>query len=240
MKIFYTNHAGERGHCSGSVLLSGVILTAGHCIYSNATQDGDGIVGYYAPNTIYVVPDNRWINAQQTSPYGYWTARRTWTTNAYANGVLGADWGLIEVLPNAAGQYPGAIVGEVNAVWNHAVPYNAHMYLTGYPISGQFGLPQYGVGNHQAYCNVTRQGEISNHPSFGNFVGINAGGCFMTGGASGGPQFIERQDGTWAVVAVNNRGEMTAEGVGANMIGFHLDQDFGDFYNAVVALIAAG
>ena len=73
-----------------------------------------------------------------------------WTTDDYANGVLGADWGLIELNPDSAGGYPGDAVGEVSATWSLTGLSGDEFWLTGYPTAGNWGLPSFGGGLRQA------------------------------------------------------------------------------------------
>ena len=242
VKIHYLNHEGKPFVCSGSLLLRGVVLTAGHCVYSNATDGDKTAIGtpdvrYYDPGTYTIVPGEQ----PGLQPYGSWTARNMWTTDDYARGVLGADWGLIELNPDASGGFPGDAVGEVSATWSLTGLGGDEFWLTGYPTSGNWGLPSFGGGYRQAFCHEYWYPDNLASPSFGAYYAMNHEPCRLTAGSSGGPEFARLSDGSWTVVAVNNRGRPNgADGYGQNMIGFWFDDAFGAFYTQTIAAINAG
>jgi hypothetical protein len=251
VRIYSRNHKGEEELCSGSVILQGIILTAGHCIYSNP-NDGDGTQGYYSVGSYVVVPQNYWDGAKGVAPRGGWTVRNMWTTAAYAgqtsdSGTLfqGGDWGIIELNPNPQGVYPGAVVGELNALWSQSIPAGSELYLTGYATAGAFRLASNGQGNAQYFCRENWDGSAAQRPTlWGNYWAIESEPCYLTGGASGGPEFARLSDGNFYVVAVNNRGSSTHEdnpdSVGVKMLGFWFEDRFGAFWNEVIGKVNAG
>lgn len=232
--------------CSGSMLANGIVLTAGHCVYSNYPDgyvaDKTGFVGYYNSRTYFVVPGNTWSSGQPTAPYGTWGVKNMWTTSDYARGLLGGDWGIIELSPNAQGRYPGDVgIGAFTATWNQ--PTIDDLYSIGYATAGVFGQPQYDLGNWQYFCETqwapTTDSE-SGVPSFGNYYGLVVQPCEETGGASGGPVFTD-VNGGWTIVGVNNRGPApNAQGVGIYMLSFYFNDAFGTFWRDVIGQVNAG
>jgi V8-like Glu-specific endopeptidase len=229
------------------MLTTGLVLTAGHCVYSNY-PDGDvgdktGFVGYYDASTYYVIPGNTEANGVTTAPYGVWRVKNMWTTSDYASGLLGGDWGIIELSPNSNGQYPGQVgIGSFSATWNQ--PTIDQLYSIGYPTSGYFSASTAnGLGNFQYFWDDTwdpsTDGE-TDAANYGAYYGLVVQPCEETGGASGGPVFTD-VNGGWTIVGVNNRGpQPNAQGVSAYMMSFYLNSTFGNFWNYVVQQVNAG
>lgn len=230
------------------MIATGLVLTAGHCVYSNY-RDGDvgdatGFVGYYDASTYFVIPGNTEVNGTPTSPYGVWTVHHMWTTADYGtNDLLGGDWGLVELNPNAQGQYPGDVgIGAFSATWNQ--PTVGTLYSTGYPTAGYFSASlTNGLGNFQYFCednwNPATDSETDT-TNFGDYYGLVVQPCAETGGASGGPVFTYA-NGSWTIVGVNNRGPApNSQGLGSYMLSFYLNNSFAAFWHEVVGEINAG
>jgi hypothetical protein len=220
--------------CSGSMIAKGLVLTAGHCVYSNY-RDGDvgdntGFVGYYNAATYYVVPGNTLVNGQTTADYG-------------TNDLMGGDWGIIELNPNAEGYYPGDYsgIGTFTATWDQ--PTVDQLYSIGYPTAGAFSQAAYGLGNLQYFCNDTWSSatDAETDPvNFGNYYGMVVQPCGETGGASGGPVFTD-VNGGWTIVGVNNRApEPDAQGFGTYMLSYYFNDAFGALWNYVIQQVNAG
>ena len=230
------------------MIATGLVLTAGHCVYSNY-RDGDvgdktGFVGYYDASTYFVIPGNTMVNGVPTAPYGVWTVRHMWTTGDYGtNDLLGGDWGLIELNPNAQGQYPGDVgIGAFSATWNQ--PTIGQLYSIGYPTAGYFSASlTNGLGNFQYFCddNWNPAGDSeTDATNFGNYYGLVVQPCAETGGASGGPVF-SYANGSWTIVGVNNRGPVpNSQGLGTYMLSFYFNDSFAAFWRQVVGEINAG
>jgi hypothetical protein len=227
------------------MIKNGIVLTAGHCVYSNY-KDGDigdqtGFVGYYKPTTYYVVPGNTWANGKSTAPYGVWTVKNMWATQDYASGLLGGDWGLIELNPNSNGQYPGdAGVPAYDATWDQ--PTIDQLYSIGYATAGGFSQAQYDFGNWQYFCDDTWSSgadAMTDTANFGNYYGMVIQPCEETGGASGGPVFTDVSGG-WTIVGVNNRGVTGSNGFGTYMLSWYLNDAFGAFWTDVIQQVNAG
>jgi V8-like Glu-specific endopeptidase len=235
--------------CSGTMVTRGLVLTAGHCVYSNPV-DGmpeNGFTGYYGISNYWVVPGNDETNGTPTAPYGYWSVRNMWTTPTYTGkSSIGSDWGVIEVSPNAQGQFPGDVVGAAKAQWDDTIPLHSTVYLTGYPASGLFRQPTYDHGNKQYFCSESWDQAQDSSSLYGSSWAMLFQPCQMNGGASGGPVFYDDPSTGWVIVGVNNRGKSTSsvpndpKAYGRAMISFWLDDAFGSFWNAVVAQVNAG
>jgi hypothetical protein len=69
----------------------------------------------------------------------------------------------------------------------------------------------------------------------GNANNINSANCVMTGGASGGPDFILLSNGTWAVNGVNSSGSFNrSTGLNANISWNYLGDVASGLYCNVV------
>jgi hypothetical protein len=159
----------------------------------------------YFPGAMYFYPGQTWnsTNTQPHNTYGEWQVKYIWTTQAWANNQDGLDWGLMELWPNASGQYPGDIVGNFQAFERINYVVGAHVYPVGYPASGIFRSAANHYGWGQYFCNTSWNGDTVQ--DFGNIMYAHQ--CaYMTGGASGGPVFVELADGRWVIGGVNNKG----------------------------------
>lgn len=252
VKIFWTFTNPTTGQhfvsqCSGAMIAVGLVLTAGHCVYSNAVdgQPETGFMGYYDPSTYTIVPGETLVNGQPTGPYGTWQVKNMWTTNNYSNntnGMVGGDWGIIELSPNSSGSYPGTFVGEYRAEWG--VPSITQLTSIGYPVAGAFSAPQNGGGLLQFYCenNLTSADLVTDPTYFGGYTAMVMQPCQQTAGASGGPVFAE-DGGRLVIVGVNNRGAplATSTSFGTEMLlSFYFDDGFGTFWNSIIGYVNAG
>ena len=220
------------GHCSGTLIAVGVVLTAGHCLYSNGLLDGGGYLPAisFAPGQSYIaglpeVPDWR---------YGVWLAQDWWASPGWQANDPGQDWGLVLLQPNADGYYPGqySTIGTYQAWANVPPVYGQRRYSAGYPGNGIFGLDQNGNGNGQYHCDNTWEGQWrSGDPLDGTNFGLWLR-CPMTGGSSGGPVFLQFDDGSWAVNGVVNQAWPNSTD-SQYIVSMYLDQRFLDFYASI-------
>jgi hypothetical protein len=162
----------------------------------------------------------------------------------------GADWGIIEVNPNASGYGPGNYYGTFNATWD--VTTIDQLYSFGYPVAGAFRQARYGGGGLLAYCDVKWGSEfVSSDPTYPNgsdpygqpYYLVNVTPCIETGGASGGPVFTELNGG-WTIIGVNNRGPKIpatdTTTAGPWIATFWLNDYFGAFWRSVVGDVQQG
>jgi len=237
VRFYYSGSPGAtKGWCSGTLLLRGIVLTAAHCLYANP-HDGKGQLGYYPRDQMTVVPGNYWDAGRNMdiAPYGNWKVAQTYVPQGWANNDGGMDWGIAVLAPDANGGFPGDITGTYGAEYGARFPFGSRLFRVGYPASGPFGTAQYFYGGGQYFCDMRWDGETwSNDPYIASSYNMATSPCEMNGGCSGGPVFVQKADGSWAIVAVNNRGTDRADGFGQTGIASYFDNRFGDFWNGVI------
>jgi V8-like Glu-specific endopeptidase len=164
--------------CSGTALTSGnesTVWTAGHCVHSGP--------GAFYMNWAFVpaYKDN-------ARPYGTWTARRLFTTSAWATtGDFSYDLGAAVMNTNAGATLTDTVGGR-GVAFNQAAQ---QRYLShGYPAASPFN------GQRQWICdsNLGHRDNSANPPTM-------AIGCDMTGGSSGGGWLVGNN-----ILSVNSYG----------------------------------
>jgi hypothetical protein len=175
-----------RGHCSGTLVARGVIVTAAHCLYTNpevqreAAQGGvNKAVGYllgqgeeleFTPNSTYngSVPiiETYGLDAQTVSATdGIWALVNSWVPQCFADNNMQCDIGFAE-LASSNGYYIGDTVGYWPIRTEMYIPLGVHYYDVGYPGAGVFSEQRNGYGNQQYYCDVASwQGERFSEPN---------------------------------------------------------------------------
>jgi V8-like Glu-specific endopeptidase len=155
--------------------------------------------GYY--QNISFSPGQTWVaDYDLRDPrYGDWTAKNWWVPQGWAANDGGLDWGLIELYPNANGNYPGDFTGTFTATMNIEYSAGAHAYPVGYPTTGVFSTLHNGYG--QYFCDVTWDGYTL---ALGSNVALSYE-CPMTPGVSGGAVFVELNTGQWVIGGVANK-----------------------------------
>jgi hypothetical protein len=224
-----------RGHCTGTLIARGIILTAGHCLYVNAEVARES--NYTLPqgyvldqgDTLEFTPNSAWngtvpiletdsADAETVyAPDHVWRITRSYVPQCFADNNMQCDYGLAELEPSSNGGYVGDDIGYWPIRTEMAIPLGAHFYDVGYSASGVFRTGRNGYGNAQYFCDVSWQGEYFSDANVtsggGNLATDNLAltqntynGCQHMGGASGGPVFIEMSDGSWVVNGVNSSG----------------------------------
>jgi hypothetical protein len=164
--------------CSGTALTSGnesVVWTAGHCVHSGP--------GAFYTNWAFVP-----AYKNGARPYGTWTARRLFTTSAWAtSGNFSYDLGAAVMNTNGGATLTDT-VGSRGAAFNQAAQ---QRYLShGYPAASPFN------GEREWICDSNLGGrDPSTSPQ------TMAIGCDMTGGSSGGGWVVGNN-----VLSVNSYG----------------------------------
>lgn len=181
-KVFF-NIGTSRYVCSGSVVQESdasrsVVLTAGHCIYDNATQ------AFVTNFMFYPDYDSNPNQDCALTTYGCWTATALvghygfTSQTGFTNQATNYDWGFAVMgaggksgtsqLDTTVGSFPLAVSG-FTAAGNQA-------YAFGYPAAAPY------AGADLTYCSGAIAQDSSNNNST---WGLTT--CTMTGGASGGP-----------------------------------------------------
>lgn len=169
-RVFFT-YQGRKASCSGNAVTSAnksVVMTAGHCVKLDGAFHADWVF----------VPGYR----DGATPYGTWVAKTTmatpqWTASEDLNYDIGAA-----VVNQLDGKSLTDVVGGQGIAFNQ--PRGQDMYAFGWPAA----LPY--DGKKMIYCSG---------PVFDAFFTDGLGmDCDMTGGASGGPWFLNFSESTGA------------------------------------------
>ncbi|MEI7647209.1 MAG: hypothetical protein WCJ48_02825 [Actinomycetes bacterium] len=181
-KVFF-NVGASRYVCSGSVVQESdasrsIVLTAGHCIYDNATQ------AFVTNFMFYPDYDSNPNQDCALTTYGCWTATALvghygfTSQTGFTNQATNYDWGFAVMgaggkngtsqLDTTVGAFPLAIPGFTAA--------GDQAYAFGYPQAAPY------AGADLTYCSGAIAQDSSNNNST---WGLTT--CTMTGGASGGP-----------------------------------------------------
>lgn len=236
-KIYMTKPNGTGGVCSGTVVARNLVLTAGHCLTNS------GAANPY----VNFVPGHTWSNAADPSsisaPYGIWrtTSQHYWVPTGWLYGDDAAlDWGLIEYGPDANGRYIGDYVGSWSITPSIRFGRGAHIYVVGYPHSGFWNTAQGYNGRGQYGCDTNWDAE-------GGYIGTGyelRTACYMNGGASGGPWFVQLGNGSWTIGGVSNRclgpsidAERYCQPYSDYLRSTYLEQRFVEFWNGVQPLL---
>ncbi|NKQ56591.1 peptidase [Amycolatopsis sp. K13G38] len=196
---------GAKASCSGDAVTSGnksVVITAGHCVKYQGT---------WHTNWVFVPGyDNG------NAPYGEWAASQTLTTPQWEAGEdLNYDVGAAVVQP-LNGRRLTDVVGGQGIAFNQQR--GQTMYTFGYPAEGKYD------GTKLDYCSGS---------TFTDFISSNDNGmrCDMTGGSSGGPWFVNFDEGTGTGLqnSVNSFGYTFMPGY---MFGPYFGSDVQNLYKA--------
>lgn len=168
-RVFFT-YQGRTASCSGNAVTSAnksTVMTAGHCVK---------LGGAFHTNWVFVPAYNN-----GNAPHGTWSARLLRATPQWVSSEnISYDIGAA-VVSALNGQLLTDVVGGQGVAFNQARGQN--MYAFGYPAASPYD------GTRLIYCS----GRV-----FNEFFGTGALGmtCNMTGGASGGPWFLQFNEGT--------------------------------------------
>lgn len=179
-KVYFTVGASAYV-CSGSVVADSdsarsIVLTAGHCVYDNATQA-------YVTNFIFIPAfDTYPTYTCANTAYGCWSARKLvassgfTTQTAFTTTATNNDWGFAVMTTGgkSGSSQLDATVGSF-PISTSALVKGWTSYAFGYPAASPYN------GSDLVYCN----GATNTDPNSGNTTWKLA--CNMTGGASGGP-----------------------------------------------------
>jgi hypothetical protein len=189
-RLTYTKATGQGGSCSATLVDRNIVLTAAHCVWD---QNGGFTDFEFAPN--------KW-GAQE--PFGTFAGipdpAGALLTEYQQTGAGIFDYAFVKLLPDASGRQAGDVAGG----WLGIVAgYQGQWYWSiGYPGGGWFSTN--GGGLYPFFC-YSRLGAFSTH-SYNNANWYELGmGCYMTGGASGGPWIVDQAgNNTWTHVASVN------------------------------------
>ncbi|MFC9977345.1 trypsin-like serine peptidase [Spirillospora sp. NPDC127200] len=204
-RVFFT-YQNRTASCSGDAVTSAnksTVVTAGHCVKMG---------GAWHANWVFVPAyDNG------NRPYGTWTAARTYATPQWvATEDINYDVGAAVVNP-LNGQRLTDVVGGQGIAFNQ--PRGQNMYSFGYPAAAPYD------GSRLIYCS----GRVVN-----DFLGSQSQGmrCNMTGGSSGGPWFLNFNEGTGTGVQNSvNSFKYNLPILNAYMFGPYFGTDAQNVYN---------
>jgi hypothetical protein len=214
-----------------------MLITAGHCVFNPEFQAW--------PESVDFVPEMTWDNpgdkASIQIPHGVWRADTNgwWVPQGFVDGDFGYDYALVRISgANSAGKTIGDVEGTWSATWNITYEKGAHLYVVGYPQAGFWSTNAGYNGRGQYACDTTYEGEYSQQQS-GYQLWLT---CPMNQGASGGPWFVQLNDGSWTIGSVSSMcdgGGRNASGLpcqpyGVNMRGIYFNEEFGTFWHSVV------
>lgn len=210
-RVFFT-FQGRRASCSGDAVTSGnksVVLTAGHCVK---------LEGAFHTDWVFVPGYNN-----GNAPFGTWTARQTLTTPQWlASEDINFDVGAA-VVNTLNGQRLTDVTGAQGVAFNQAR--GQRMYAFGFPAAAPYD------GTKLIYCS----GTVINDFLLSSDLGMS---CNMTGGASGGPWFLNFNEGTGAGIqnSVNSfRYQLLGVIDPGFMFGPYFGADAQNLYNTAAA-----
>jgi hypothetical protein len=228
---------GKSAGCTATVIGRALLITAAHCIWS-AEDGGYATAVVFAPGVTW----NDFNNPDKSdirTPLGVWGATHWWVPQGWANDntAAGFDYALVEINPASTGYLSDFTGGAWSATWNISYGSSTHIYIAGYPANGYWGTLAGGLGRGQYGCDATIDGSYRNEN--GGYA-IWAP-CSMNQGSSGGPWFVQLNDGSWTIGAVTSRcydstGNKCAPWAEAQL-GTFLGRGFGEFFNAVWPLV---
>ena len=224
------------GTCSATVVDRSLLVTAAHCLYNPAA-------GGFATAIIFL-PGMTWDNAADPDsvkmPWSYWNASNWWVPEGWRqNADLALDYGLVEIPPAQSGpisQFTGTWTIQTGIRWGEG----ARVYTMGYPSSGFWDTAQGYNGRGQYACDT-----VWSPPYYG---AIGSGyelwsSCTMNRGSSGGPWFVQLNNGSWVIGGVTSQcfgADMTPDNYcnpySSHSRAAYLDGRFLEFWNAVQPL----
>ncbi|WP_067482266.1 trypsin-like serine peptidase [Actinomadura hibisca] len=204
-RVFFT-YQNRTASCSGDAVTSAnksTVVTAGHCVK---------LEGAWHTNWVFVPGYNN-----GSTPYGTWTAAKTLATPQWgATEDLNYDVGAA-VVNQLNGQRLTDVVGGQGIAFNQARGQN--MYAFGYPAAAPYD------GSKLIYCS----GRVVNDFLGSQDLGLR---CNMTGGSSGGPWFLNFNEGTGAGVQNSvNSFKYNLPILNAYMFGPYFGADAQNLYN---------
>ncbi len=217
--------------CTGTLVTTGIVVTAAHCLYNNAKMDGpDG----YEQGPFTFAPGQTAFDGYPGLPnkqYGEWQAQGWWVPQAWADGDPGHDWGFMLLYPDGSGNFPGATVGAYDMYQDIRYSGNGdHVQLSGYPAEGLWTTPEFSQGVNQYYVEGGWDG-LYQTDTHGATNYMMAWSSTMTGGSSGGPIFVELADHTWVIGGVISQGHLCCNFVRGSADPYYADYQFSAYFN---------
>ena len=232
-QLLFTAADGSSHSCSATVVGRSYILTAAHCVYTEAGLPD--AAGWHRNFAFFPQKNGSRSAGAWTADYPYATTFTDYQTSAPTNEpAFVLDYALVKIVPQA-GYEIGDWTGTFGVLFNGAGL--DRRFAIGYPTDLWWSDPANGGGQYAWYCDASGGGLTSQ--TFPDGHSVMWTGCNAAGGFSGGPQF-EYWNGAWYVAGVNSRMNSNFANHGIYWSNASVSEITGPDFNALVKTIVGG